>query len=152
MVDNTHVLEIRSRVDAVLASRQQEIRQTVRNTVADVLAIDPSKVQMNASLIEDLGAESIDFLDLLFRLEGTYLVKIPRDGIRLAARDGLSENFEVNGVLTEEALERIRLLMPEVPAARVTAGLRAQQIGNLFTPETFVRLVAWRLAEEGSGV
>ena len=147
MADNTQVNQIRQRVDDVLKTRQDQIFSTVRACVADVLAIDPSKVTPDASLITDLGAESLDFLDLVFRLETEYGVKIPRDGIRLAAQDGLADGFDKGGVLTEDALERMRILMPEIPAARLASGLRTHQIPELFTTETFVRLVAWRLAE-----
>jgi acyl carrier protein len=147
MADNTQVHQLRARVDEVLKTRQDQIFATVRACVADVLAIDPAKVTPDASLIADLGAESLDFLDLVFRLETEYGVKIPRDGIRLAAQDGLAEGFDQGGVLTAEALERMRILMPEIPAAKLATGLRTHQIPELFTTETFVRLVAWRLAE-----
>jgi len=147
MADNTQVHQLRDRVDEVLKTRQDQIFATVRACVADVLAIDPAKVTPDASLIADLGAESLDFLDLVFRLETEYGVKIPRDGIRLAAQDGLADGFDQGGVLTEDALERMRILMPEIPAAKLASGLRTHQIPELFTTETFVRLVAWRLAE-----
>jgi acyl carrier protein len=149
MADNTQVHQLRQRVDDVLKTRQDQIFATVRACVADVLAIDPAKVTPDASLIADLGAESLDFLDLVFRLETEYGVKIPRDGIRLAAQDGLADGFDQGGVLTEDALERMRILMPEIPAAKLASGLRTHQIPELFTTETFVRLVAWRLAESG---
>ena len=147
MADNTQVHQIREKVDEVLKTRQDQIFSTVRACVADVLAIDPAKVTPDASLITDLGAESLDFLDLVFRLETEYGVKIPRDGIRLAAQDGLADGFDKGGVLTDDALERMRILMPEIPAAKLANGLRTHQIPELFTTETFVRLVAWRLAE-----
>jgi acyl carrier protein len=147
MADNTQVHQIRERVDEVLKTRQDQIFSTVRACVADVLAIDPSKVTPDASLITDLGAESLDFLDLVFRLETEYGVKIPRDGIRLAAQDGLADGFDKAGVLTDDALERMRILMPEIAASKLASGLRTHQIPELFTTETFVRLVAWRLAE-----
>ena len=84
----------------------------------------------------------------MFRLfETEYGVKIPRDGIRLAAQEGLADGFEKAGVLTDEALERMRILMPEVPPAKLAKGLRTHQIPELFNMESFVRLVAWRLAE-----
>lgn len=147
MANNTQVHQIRERVDDVLKTRQDQIFSTVRACVADVLAIDPAKVTPDASLIADLGAESLDFLDLVFRLETEYGVKIPRDGIRLAAQDGLADGFDKGGVLTDDALERMRILMPEIPAAKLASGLRTHQIPELFTTETFVRLVAWRLAD-----
>jgi len=147
MTDNSQVQKIRNEVDALLKTRHEELYSKVRGAVAEVLAIDPGKVVPNASLIDDLGAESLDFLDLVFRLEQDYAVKIPRDGIRLAAQDGLADGFEQAGVLTPEALSRLKVLMPEVPPAKLAPGLRTHQIANLFTTETFVRLVAWRLAE-----
>jgi acyl carrier protein len=150
MTDNSQVQQIRDSVDRVLKTRHEELYQHVRTCVADVLAIDQAKVVPAASLIDDLGAESLDFLDLVFRLETDYSVKIPRDGIRLAAQDGLADGFEQGGVLTNEALARLKVLMPEVAPARLSPGLRTHQIANLFTTETFVRLVAWRLADAGT--
>jgi acyl carrier protein len=147
MSDTSQVLHIRQIIDKALETRHADIQKSVRACIADVLALDPSKVTPEASLIADLGAESLDFLDLVFRLETEYGVKIPRDGIRLAAQEGLADGFEKAGVLTDEALERMRILMPEVPAAKLAKGLRTHQIPELFTMESFVRLVAWRLAE-----
>jgi acyl carrier protein len=147
MSDTSQVLHIRTIIDKALETRHADIQKSVRACVADVLALDPSKVTPEASLIADLGAESLDFLDHVFRLETEYGVKIPRDGIRLAAQEGLADGFEKAGVLTDEALERMRILMPEVPAAKLATGLRTHQIPELFTMESFVRLVAWRLAE-----
>jgi acyl carrier protein len=149
MTDNSQVQQVRDRVDHVLATKHDELYGKVLACVADVLAVDAAKITPKASLIDDLGAESLDFLDLVFRLETDYNVKIPRDGIRLVAQDGLAEGFEQAGVLTPAALERLRLLMPEVAQARLVPGLKAHQIPNLFTVETFVRLVAWRLADLG---
>jgi acyl carrier protein len=148
MTDRSQVQQIRDVVDRVVADRHDELFTKVRSCVADVLAIDAGKVVPGASLIDELGAESLDFLDLVFRLETDYGIKIPRDGLVLAARDGLGDRFDQNGVLSDEALGRLRVLMPEVPAERIAPGLRTHQIPSLFTAETFVRLVAWRLAEQ----
>lgn len=147
MAGSSDVRQVRNRVDQVLAARHDELYDKVRTCVAEVLAIDAAKITPGASLIDDLGAESLDFLDLVFRLETEYRVKIPRDGILLTAREGLAAGFDQSGVLSNDALERLRLLMPEVPPERFSPGLRTHQIPNLFTTETFVRLVAWRLAD-----
>ncbi|MGE5243094.1 MAG: acyl carrier protein [Betaproteobacteria bacterium] len=149
MADTSQIQEIRDRVDRVLATRHAELFEKVRLSVADVLAVDAAKVTPGASLIDELGAESLDFLDLVFRLETEYGVKIPRDGIMLAAREGMNDGFDESGVLSSAALDRLRLLMPEVAPERIAPGLRTHQIPNLFTAETFVRLVAWRLADAG---
>jgi acyl carrier protein len=150
MTDNSQVQKVRDGVDAVLAKQHDQLYGKVLACVADVLAIDPTKITPTASLIDDLGAESLDFLDLVFRLETDHKVKIPRDGIRLVAQEGLADGFEQAGVLTPAAIERLRILMPEVPQAKLVPGLRAHQIPNLFTVETFVRLVAWRLSNSGT--
>src|SRR5947207_5448991 len=150
MTDNSQVHQVREKVDHVLASRHDELHKHVLACVADVLAIDPGKITPSASLIDELGAESLDFLDLVFRLETDFKVKIPRDGIRLIAQDGLADGFEQAGVLTPAALERLQILMPEISKARLSPGLKSHQLPNLFTAETFVRLVAWRLAESDS--
>lgn len=151
VIDNSQVLQLRELVDQKLATRHDELYDHVVGCVADVLAIEKGGVAANASLIDDLGAESLDFLDLLFRLETDFHVKIPRDGVRLMAQNGLADGFEHAGVLTPEALERLRLLMPEVAQNRLVPGLRSDQLPSLFTAETFVRLVAWRLAESEAG-
>jgi acyl carrier protein len=142
------VMKIRELADRVLASRHDEIVTKVREAVAEVLGREESEVKANSSLMNDLNAESLDFLDLLFRLETTFGIKIPRGGIQRATQGSLTEaEFQQNGILTLAALERLRVLMPEVPAAQLHDGLTAREIPALFTPETFARLVAWRIGE-----
>lgn len=147
MVDTSGVREIRNRVDHFLTTRHHELYERVRTSIAEALAVDLAKIRPEASLIDDLGAESIDFLDLVFRLETAYGVKIPRDGIMRTAREGLGASFDHRGVLSNDALERLKILMPEVAPDRFAPGLRTDQVPNLFTTETFVRLLAWRLAD-----
>jgi len=142
------VMKIRESADRVLAARHNEILTTVRGAVAEVLGRDEDEVTATSSLMNDLNAESLDFLDLLFRLESSFGIKIPRGGIQRATQGSLTDaEFQQNGVLTEAALERLRVLMPEVDPARLKTGLTAREIPALFTPETFTRLVAWRIGE-----
>lgn len=143
------VLKIREAADQVLALREQEIVNKVRQAVAEVLGREEAEIQPNASLIKDLNAESLDFLDLLFRLESVFGIKIPRGGIQRATQGSLTDaEFQQNGLLTEAALERLRILMPEVDAARLQPGLTVRDIPGLFTSVTFARLVAWRIGEQ----
>jgi acyl carrier protein len=115
---------------------------TVAATLADALGCDVDQVKLNASLIEDLQAESIDFLDLVFRLERAFKVKIPRGKIIEDARGELSEvEFEQRGVLTEAALIRLKSFLSEVPPERIKSPLKATEIPRLFTPETFCKVV-----------
>ncbi|MGH9519780.1 MAG: phosphopantetheine-binding protein [Terriglobales bacterium] len=144
----SEVLKIRETADAVLATRHDEILKTVQGAIAEVLGREENEVKPTSSLMNDLNAESLDFLDLLFRLESAFSIKIPRGGIQRATQGSLTDaEFQQNGVLTEAALERLRVLMPEVNPARLKTGLTAREIPTLFTPETFARLVAWRIGE-----
>jgi acyl carrier protein len=120
----------------------QEIEDAVRAIVAESLAMDVSQVTPTASLIGELGAESLDFLDIVFKLERAYSIQIAR-----AARGDMSdEEFAPGGVISEAGLARLRELMPEV-ADKIRPGLHPGQILSLFTVQTFVHLVVGKQAQ-----
>ena len=111
-------------------------------TMADALGCDVEKVRLDASLIDDFGAESIDFLDIVFRLERTFKVKIPRGKVIEEARGDLSEaEFERGGLVSEAGLARLRSILNEVPADRFRSPLKLAEIPQLFTTETFCKIV-----------
>ncbi|KPK05074.1 MAG: acyl carrier protein [Betaproteobacteria bacterium SG8_39] len=115
---------------------------TVAATIADALGCEPDDVQLDVSLIEGLDAESIDFLDLVFRLERAFKVKIPRGKIVEDARGDLPESeFEQKGIVTDAGLARLRAFLTEVPADRIAAPLKVADVPRLFTAETFCKLV-----------
>lgn len=114
----------------------------VAATMADALGCDLDKVKLEASLIDDLGAESIDFLDIVFRLERAFKVKIPRGKIVEESRGDLSEaQFEQGGQVTPAGLERLKAFLSEVPPDRFPSPLPVAHIPRLFTTETFCKLV-----------
>ncbi len=115
---------------------------TVAETIADALGVDVEEVKPDASLIVDLNAESIDFLDMVFRLERAFKVKIPRGKIVENARGTLSEaEFEQKGIVTDVGMTRLKAYLAEVPAERFKTPLKVADIPRLFTPETFSKLV-----------
>ena len=114
----------------------------VAQTMADALGCDVEKVALNVPLIEGLNAESIDFLDIVFRLERAFKVKIPRGQIVEDARGDLPEaEFEQKGYLTEVCLQRLRDYLSEAPADRIRLPMKVADIPRLFTPETFCRFL-----------
>ena len=114
----------------------------VAATMADALGCDVEKVKLDASLIDDLGAESIDFLDIVFRLERAFKVKIPRGKIVEEARGDLSEaEFDQGGVVSDTGLARLKSFLNEVPADRFKSPLKVADIPRLFTTETFCKMV-----------
>ena len=114
----------------------------VAETMADALGCDVEDIKPKVSLIEGLDAESIDFLDMVFRLERAFKIKIPRGKIVENARGDLPEaEFEQKGIVTEKGLAQLREYLSEVPADRFKTPLKAADIPRLFTPETFCKLV-----------
>jgi acyl carrier protein len=110
--------------------------------MADALGCELDQVKLEASLIDELGAESIDFLDIVFRLDRAFKVKIPRGKLVEEARGGLSEaEFEQGGIVSDAGLERLRSFLDEVPAERFKSPLNVADIPRLFTTETFCKMV-----------
>ena len=123
-----------------------EVAQRVRELVADALARDVSEVSIDSVLMSDLGAESLDFLDLVFKLEHEFHIQITRGEMERAARGEMSEEeFAPGGFISEAGLERLRQLMPEA-TARIKPGLRPGQVLSLFSVQTFVNLVHAKMA------
>jgi len=115
---------------------------TVAETMADALGCDVEDIKLDVSLIDGLDAESIDFLDMVFRLERAFKIKIPRGKIVENARGTLSEaEFEQQGVVTDVGLAQLRDYLSEVPAERFKTPMKVKDIPRLFTPETFCKLV-----------
>ena len=115
---------------------------TIAATMADALGCDIDDIKLDVSLIEGLDAESIDFLDMVFRLERAFKIRIPRGKIVENARGTLSEaEFEQNGLVTDAGLEQLRAYLSEIPAERFKTPTKVKDIPRLFTPETFCKLV-----------
>ncbi|STX50292.1 acyl carrier protein [Legionella busanensis] len=120
----------------------ESVYPKVREIIADVLVIDEDEIKLDSRLITDLGAESIDFLDLVFQLEKEFGIKIPRGQLEKNARGALAEDeFEKGGVLTEEGMQALKDYLTEVPEAYFKPNLKVNEIPMLFTVETFCKLV-----------
>jgi len=129
--------------DAVERERAQrtELEEKVRQIIAESLGRDLALVTLEASLSDELGAESLDFLDIVFKIERVFDVQITRGEMERAARGDMTEEaFAPGGVISPEGLERLRTLMPEA-AARIKPGMHVLQIMSLFTARTFASIV-----------
>lgn len=124
----------------------QSTFERVRAAIAEALFIEPETISEDARLIADLGMESIDFLQVMFRLEKDFGISVPRGEIERQARGDLSEaDFAVDGVLTPVAVDRLKQMMPEVPRESFDAALRVRDIPSLFTVKSFVKIVERQL-------
>ncbi len=128
--------------NAITKDEIMAVFPTVAATMADALGCDVEDIKLDVSLIEGLDAESIDFLDMVFRLERAFKIKIPRGKIIETARGDMPESeFEQKGVLTEAGLAQLKRYLSEVPAERFKNPLKVADIPRLFTPVTFCKLV-----------
>ena len=118
-----------------------DLEQGVIEIVAEALARSPATVTLASNLMTDLGAESLDFLDIVFKIEQRFAIQITRGEMERAARGDMSEDeFAPKGVISARGLERLRELLPEA-GARITEGLRPGQILGLFSVQTFANIV-----------
>lgn len=126
-----------------------DVYPKVREIVAEVLVIDEEEISLNSRLIVDLGAESIDFLDLVFQLEKEFKIKIPRGQLEKNARGDLAENeFEKGGVITVDGLKALQDYLSEVPAEQFKPNMKVNEIPILFTIETFCKLIVSAVKEQ----
>ncbi|MCA9539490.1 MAG: hypothetical protein KC620_11420 [Myxococcales bacterium] len=123
----------------------EERARLVRESVAEALPRPIDEVQLDDFLMDDLGADSLTLLDIVFRLEMAFDIEITRGEIEKTARGDLSEEeFAPDNIVSAAGLERLRELLPEA-ADRIHPGLRTAEIYTLFTPRTFLRIVERKL-------
>lgn len=130
---------------------EEELVQGVCACVGRVVDLDPQDIRVEHRIIEELGADSLDLLDLIFQLEQQFKIRIKTRDIEQRAQAELGDvPLTVNGQYTPEALVRLREAFPEVPAEELPDGLRAVDLPYRFRVATFVRLVK-RLLREAHG-
>lgn len=124
---------------------EEEIFEKVRATLVDALGVDDEEVTRKATLTGDLGAESIDFLDIVFRLEKNFGIKIPRGD--LFPESILNDpEFVSEGVVTDKGLAELRARMPHAELDEFAKDPRVEQLSDLFTVDMIVRYVQSKLA------
>ena len=130
---------------------EKEIFEKVRESIVEALGVDEEDVTPSATLFEDLGAESLDLLDIVFRLEKTFGIKIPRSGIQqdILSAEGIKEaDVLIDGAFTALGAQKLRERMPEIDKDRIYEGFRVDDIPTLFTVQTFVNIVKQVLLEK----
>ena len=124
---------------------KDEIFEKVRQTLVDALSVEDDEVTEEATLTGDLGAESIDFLDIVFRLEKAFDIKIPQE--ELISRDVLSNPEYVNDrKLNEVGLKALKEAMPHADLTEFEQDPDIDKISDVFTVGTIVRFVEAKLA------
>jgi acyl carrier protein len=110
----------------------------------DALGVDEDEVTEDATLTGDLGAESIDFLDIMFRLEKAFNIKIPRG--ELFPDDILNNpDYVENGKMTAAGLEQLKKSMPHANFSEFEKNPDVNKMPDLFTVRTIVNYVESKL-------
>ena len=119
---------------------KEEVFTGVRDALVEALAVDEDEVTMNATLVDDLGAESIDLLDIVYRLEKTFSIKIDRS--ELIPEDLLtSAQYVVDGKLTATGLEELKKRMPGKDLGDFEKNPMVQNISTILTVQDMCTLV-----------
>jgi acyl carrier protein len=128
-----------------MAMSRDEIFTQVREVLVEALAVDEDEVTYESTLMGDLGAESIDFLDVVFRLEKTFGIKIPRE--ELFPAESLMNDTELvhNGKLTEKGLTQLREKMPHTDLTAFEKDPDINKIADLFTVNAIVNYIESKL-------
>jgi acyl carrier protein len=126
---------------------QREIYKKVSSALVEALSVDEEDVEPAATLQGDLGAESIDFLDIVFRLEREFGLHIPRDELFPEALFEGDPNFVHNGKVTQRGLVELRARLPFAELTKFEQNPEVKAISDLFTVEMVVRYIQRKLNE-----
>jgi acyl carrier protein len=126
-----------------------EIYARITQILVDALNVDEGDVTPAATLRDDLGAESIDFLDIVFRLERGFGIKIPRDELFPEAVFAGDPAFVRDGVVTNEGMTELRARLPYADLSRFDADRRLSEVPTVFTVDLLARYIAWKLPRAG---
>jgi len=126
-------------------SSRDEIFEKVKTALVDALGVDEEDVTPTATMVGDLGAESIDFLDIVFRLEKSFGIKIPRG--ELFPEDVLSSTeFVSDGKVNAAGIAELKARMPFADLSKFEANPSVQNFANTLTVEDMVRYVESKVA------
>jgi len=124
---------------------RDEIFQKIQGVLVDALGVDEDEVTPEATLMGDLGAESIDFLDIVFRLEKAFGIKVPRE--ELFPAESLLNNPELvsNGKLTPKGLSELRERVPHTDLSEFEKNPDLSKLADLFTVNAIVTYIDGRM-------
>ncbi len=124
----------------MMAHTSEEVFEKVQEALVDALGVDDEEVTPEATLVGDLGAESIDFLDIVFKLEKAFNIQIPRE--ELSPEDILTNSQYVqDGKVTPEGLTELKRRMPWADLSKFEENPRVQDFGDLLTVQDMCRYV-----------
>ncbi len=128
-----------------MAPTDDEVFTKVQAALVDALGVDDDEVTPEATMVGDLGAESIDFLDIVFKLEKAFGIKVPRE--ELFPEDILTNaSYVKEGKITETGINELKARMPWANLSKFEANPRVQDFGDVLTVGDLCRYVQTKIA------
>ncbi len=124
-----------------------EIYGRVARVLVESLNVDQDNLRPTATLQGDLGAESIDFLDIVFRLEREFDIRIPRGELFPESVFQGDPDFVRDGRVTEQGMGELRSRMPYADLSAFDQDRRLTAVNDLFTVGLVTRYIAWKLGK-----
>ena len=119
---------------------KEEVFEKVQEALMDALGVDDDEVTPEATMVGDLGAESIDFLDIVFRLEKAFEIEMPRS--ELFPEDILTNaEYVQDGKVTADGIEELKKRMPFADLSKFESNPVVQDFGNLLTVNDLCRYI-----------
>lgn len=128
-----------------MAISREEIFKKVQDVLVDALGLDEEEITEEATLMGDLGAESIDFLDIVFRLEKTFNIKVPREELFPAESVLNNPEYVSGGKLTTKGLAELKARMPHTDLSDFEKDPDVNKIADLFTVNAIVNFLEAKL-------
>ena len=132
---------------ASIAETNTELYEKVRDCVAEALALDLDEISPESTLLDELGAESIDLLDILFRIDRATGVKIQSDELASYVQGGIPDaefGDEDADVITPKGMEQLKKVMPQIAEKDLDGKLSPEDVMSHFTVANLTELVASR--------
>jgi len=126
-------------------ARYEDVFPTLRKMIAESLALDEGEITLESKLIDDLGADSLDFVDLTFAIEKMFDVKLREADLNfLTGLDFSSPTVMKDGFLTAETVDAIAPLLPAFEDVPDPARVTPRQLFSLLTVETLCLMIVRR--------
>ena len=128
---------------------QEEIYTKVSATLVEALNVEEEEINPKSTLQGDLGAESIDFLDIVFRLEREFGIKIPRNELFPESIFQGDPEFVQEGQVTAKGLQELREKMPFADLTEFEKNPQLSHLSDLFTVDLITRYIQGKVGEPG---
>jgi len=121
--------------------------EKIQETLAGALGVEKDDVQLDSALVRDLGAESIDFIDIIFRLEKAFDIKIP-SGELFPGNILNDDRFVADGKVTPAGIDELKAKVPYLDLETFSQDPQVAKLSDLFTVRMIVRYLEERIPKD----